>query len=84
MMFSRDNEGEDQTKGEEDEDEYIDVKFSESRVALLTRLKGDSLRIFMFKYRPSYSFCRNSNSMDMFLYINDKFVLFKKQRNIKT
>ena len=69
---------------EEDEDEYIDVKFSESRVALLTRLKGDSLRIFMFKYRPSYSFCRNSNSMDMFLYINDKFVLFKKQRNIKT
>jgi hypothetical protein len=69
---------------EEDEDEYIDIKFSESRVALLTRLTGDSLRIFMFTYRPSYSFCRKSNSMDMFLYINDKFVLFKKQRNIKT
>ncbi len=69
---------------EEDEDEYIDVKFSVSRVALLTRLSGDSLRIFMFMYRPSYSFCRKSNSIDMFLYINDKFVLFKKQRNIKT
>ncbi len=69
---------------EEDEDEYIDVKFSVSRVALLTRLSGDSLRIFMFMYRPGYSFCRKSNSMDMLLYINDKFVLFKKQRNIKT
>lgn len=69
---------------EEDEDEYIDVKFSESRVAFLTRLSGDSLRIFMFMYRPGYSFCRKSNSMDMFLYINDKFVLFKKQRSNKT
>jgi hypothetical protein len=69
---------------EEDEAEYIDVKFSESRVALLTRLTGDSLRIFMFMYRPSYSFCRKSNNLDMFLYINDKFVLFKKQRNTKT
>jgi hypothetical protein len=69
---------------EEDEAEYIDVKFSESRVAQLTRLTGDSLRIFMFMYRPSYSFCRKASNKDMFLYINDKFVSFKRQRNIKT
>jgi hypothetical protein len=69
---------------EEDEAEYIDVKFSSVRVAQLTQLKGDSLRIFMLTYRPSYSFCRKSNNKDMFLYINDKFVLFKKQRNTKT
>jgi hypothetical protein len=69
---------------EEDEAEYIDVKFPESRVALLTKLTGDTLRIFMFTYRPSYSFCRKASNKDMFLYINDKFVLFKKQRNAKT
>ena len=69
---------------EEDEAEYINVKFSESRVAQLTRLTGDSLRIFMFMYRPSYSFCRKANNKDMFLYINDKFVSFKKQGNAKT
>jgi hypothetical protein len=69
---------------EEDETEYIDVKFSSVRVAQLTQLKGDSLRIFMLTYRPGYSFCRNANNRDMFLYINDKFILFKKQRNAKT
>jgi CarboxypepD_reg-like domain len=69
---------------EEDEAEYIDVKFPESRVAQLTKLTGDTLRIFMFTYRPSYSFCRKASNKDMFLYINDKFVLFKKQRSAKT
>ncbi len=69
---------------EEDEAEYIDVKFSQSMVAWLTRLSGDTLRLFMMTYRPSYSFCRASTNKDMFLYINDKFVLFKKQRIAKT
>jgi hypothetical protein len=69
---------------EEDEAEYIDVKFSQSMVAQLTRLNGDTLRLFMMKYRPSYSFCRAATNKDMFLYINDKFVLFKKQRITKS
>ena len=69
---------------EEDEAEYIDVKFSQSMVAWLTRLDGDTLRLFMMTYRPSYSFCRAATNKDMFLYINDKFVLFKKQRIAKT
>ena len=46
---------------EEDEAEYIDVKFSQSRVAQLTKLTGDTLRIFMFTYRPSYVFCRKAS-----------------------
>jgi len=65
---------------EEDETEYIDIKFSKTRVAQLTQLKGDSLWFFMMKYRPSYAFCRKANNMDMFLYINDKFVLYKNER----
>ncbi len=68
---------------EEDEAEYIDVKFSQSMVAWLTRLSGDTLRIFMMTYRPSYTFCRTASNKDMFLYINDKLVLFKKQKNNK-
>jgi hypothetical protein len=67
---------------EEDEDEYIDLKFSNTRVSQLTRLKGDTLRLFMFTYRPSYTFCRKASNKDMFLYINDKFVLFKRSRHI--
>lgn len=64
---------------QEDEDEYIDMKFSRTRVAQLTGLTNDSLQYFMYTYRPTYAFCRASSNRDMFLYINDKFVLYKKQ-----
>jgi len=62
----------------EEEQYYIDHKFSPARVAQLTRLKGDSLQIFMSRYKPSYKFCRNANNQDMILYINDKLKLFRK------
>jgi hypothetical protein len=65
---------------QEEEDYYVDYKFSSSRVSLLTGLKGDSLRIFMIRCRPSYAFCRNASNQDMFLYINDKLVLFKTSK----
>ena len=59
---------------------YIDSRFSPERVSRLTRLSGDSLRLFMTRYRPSYKFCRTASNMDMLLYINDKLLLFKKGR----
>ena len=62
---------------EEERDYYIDFKFPRARVALLTGLRGDSLQVFMIRYRPSYEFCRRVSTMDMLLYINDKLVLFK-------
>ena len=65
---------------QEETDYYIDSKFSTVRVSRLTRLTGDSLRLFMMRYRPSYEFCRMATSQDMLLYINDKLVLFKKGR----
>jgi hypothetical protein len=63
---------------QEEADYYIDSKFSLVRVSRLTRLTGDSLRLFMMRFRPSYKFCRMATSQDMLLYINDKLVLFKK------
>jgi hypothetical protein len=63
---------------QQEEDYYIDYKFPPARVAILTRLTGDSLQLFLRLYRPSYAFCRKSNSEDILLYINDKLVLFRK------
>lgn len=63
---------------QEDEEDYIDHKFSRSKVSMLTRLSGDSLQIFMIRYRPSYKFCRNANSQDMLLFINDQLKLYTK------
>lgn len=63
---------------QEEEDYYIDSRFPIGRVAQLTRLSGDSLRTFMYRYRPSYQFCRNATGQDIFLYINDKVKEFRK------
>lgn len=60
-----------------EENYFIDMKFSTSLVIHLTGLKGDSLYIFMNRFRPTYSYCRSSSRMDMIVYINDMFVLFK-------
>lgn len=68
---------------QEEEDYYIDTRFPVGRVAQLTRLQGDSLRMFMYRYRPSYQFCRSASSQDMFLYINDKVKLFRKGEPVK-
>jgi len=64
---------------QEEEDYYIDSRFPVARVAQLTRLQGDSLRIFMNRCRPSYQFCRGATNQDIFLYINDKVRLFRKR-----
>jgi len=66
---------------EEDENAYIDAKFPRSRVALLTRLQGDSLQQFMLRYRPGYKFCRKAASQDILQYINEKLVLYKKGKS---
>jgi hypothetical protein len=64
----------------EEEEDYIDYRFSPSRVAQLTRLKGDSLQIFMLRFRPSYKFCRIASNQDILLYTNDKLKLFRKSK----
>ena len=63
---------------QEEEDYYVDFKFPRAKVAMLTGLRGDSLQMFMIRFRPSYKWCRTANTMDILLYINDKLVLFRK------
>ena len=61
----------------EDKEEFIYYKFS-IRVPRLTGLSGDSLIIFINRYKPTYDYCLHASSLDMLIYINDKFILFKK------
>ena len=61
----------------EDKEEFIYYKFS-IRVPRLTGLSGDSLIIFINRYKPTYDYCLHTTSLDMLIYINDKFILFKK------
>jgi hypothetical protein len=64
---------------EQDKDDFIYLKYSR-RVPKLTGLTGDSLYLFINRYKPSYDYCLNATSMDMLIYINDKFILFKQKK----
>ena len=62
---------------DDEEQYYIDYRFASTYVSRLTKLQGDSLRTFMLRYRPKYSFVRKSSQQDMLFYINDKLIEFK-------
>lgn len=62
----------------EEQESYIDFMFSEKYVANLTKLQGDSLSLFMYRYRPSYKFCRDADRTKMLEYVNDKLKEFRK------
>jgi hypothetical protein len=67
----------------QERDAYIDLAFPVEWVQRLTGLQGDSLRLFMYKYRPSYDFCRGSDRTRMLVYINDKLLEFRKPATSK-
>jgi hypothetical protein len=60
----------------EEKDFYIDSRFPPSYVSMVTGLKGDSLNLFLGRYRPTYKFCRGATNEDILLYINEKLKLF--------
>jgi hypothetical protein len=64
---------------EEEQEFYIDFRFSREYVVRLTHFQGDSLQTFMKDYRPTYGFCREATSQDMLLYVNDSMKKFKKE-----
>ncbi len=68
----------------QEEQAFVDYSFSRSYVEKLTNLHGDSLKMFMFLYRPSYEFCRATNKTDMLVYINDKLKLYMKKEDVPT
>ncbi|HEY4285899.1 MAG TPA: hypothetical protein VGN00_02260 [Puia sp.] len=62
---------------QEEIDYYIDFRFPAAYVSRVTGLHDDSLRIFLYRYRPGYGFCRKASNEDILLYINDKLKKFR-------
>jgi len=59
-------------------EDFIDRSFPLAFVERVTQLHGDSLRLFMYRYRPSYEICRASDGPAMLVYINEKLKEFRK------
>ncbi len=64
----------------QEEEAYIDYMFPAFWVSSVTGLKGDSLRLFMFKYRPTYQFCRQNDRTGLTLYVNEKYKEFRNPK----
>jgi hypothetical protein len=62
----------------DERESYIDFSFQKDWVASLTGLKGDSLNLFMYQYRPGYDFCRKTDRQGMIVYISDSLKEFRK------
>lgn len=63
----------------EEQQHYVNFRFSADYVSRLTHLEGDSLQQFMARYRPTYDFCRKAANVDILVYINDNFKKFKNK-----
>jgi len=65
---------------EDEQEKYVDHRFSEYTVKKITHLTGDELDSFMVKFRPSYEFCKKANDYDFFDYIKIAYQQYKKDR----
>ena len=62
----------------QEEDYYISYRFSPEMVGRLTGLRGDSLQLFLYSYRPSYKFCRKTDQQGFVYYISKSLKDFRK------
>lgn len=63
---------------DEEQDKFVDHRFSKYIVKKITHLDGEELDSFMLKYRPSYEFCKNASDYDFFDYIKLAYQEYKK------
>ena len=67
-----------------EKEKYIDKTFNEALITKFTGLKGDSLRYFMRRYRPSYEQLKSMNDYTFYNYITISAHRYRKpdeQRN---
>jgi carboxypeptidase-like protein len=65
---------------DEEQDKYVDHRFSQYIVKKVTHLDNEELDTFMVKYRPSYEFCKRASDYDFMDYIKLAYQQYKKDR----
>jgi hypothetical protein len=68
---------------QDEQERYIDYRFSSKTVARITGLKGDTLEKYRKMYRPTYFFVVNSSLAEFYQYILNTSYAFKKQEGIR-
>jgi len=68
---------------EEEQEKYIDYRFSSQTITRITGLKGDSLIAYKIKYRPDYYFVANSTLAQFYEYILQTSYAFRKKEGYR-
>ncbi|MBD0365527.1 MAG: hypothetical protein ICV51_05485 [Flavisolibacter sp.] len=68
---------------QQEQDKYIDHRFSKSLVHRLTGLDGEELEAFMQQYRPTYDMLMYTNEYSFQLYIKKAYEEYKQQHQKK-
>jgi hypothetical protein len=63
---------------QQEQDKYIDKRFSKWFVTRLTRLQGGSLDSFMMFYRPPYEFLLTVNDLELGIYIEESYKHYER------
>jgi hypothetical protein len=66
---------------EDEQDKFIDHRFTHYIVKKITGLSGDAEDSFMLRFRPSYEFTKIASDYEFFDYIKLAFQDFKSQRS---
>jgi hypothetical protein len=67
-----------------EQEKYIDKTFNAATVAKFTGLTGDSLRVYMVRYRPTYNQLRNMNDYTFFTFIRHTSKIFRTPNNSRS
>lgn len=66
---------------QQEQEKYVDYRFSPALVRRLTGLEGDELKRFMLAYRPPYEFVLYSREYDFQLYIKESYKKYQRARS---
>ena len=65
---------------EQEQEKYVDFRFSKALVRRLTGLNGEELDAFMKAYRPTYEFTLYSNDYDFQSFIKDAHKMYSRKK----
>ena len=68
---------------EDEQDKFIDHRFTRYTVKKITGLEGDSLEAFMFRYRPSFQFTKFASDYNFYYYIKQSYLDYLRQLRMK-
>lgn len=67
---------------EEEQDRYVDYRFSKRTITRVTGLTGDALDLYQKLYRPTYGFVIKSSLIEFYEYLLQSSYTFKKEYQI--